>query len=107
VRNITKSSPIPSTVIHGEMLANQDIDKTNLFNKYIYSVFSQSSYSLPNFNYLPQTAVSIDSIDITEEVFNALSSLDTHEATGIDGISPAILKHCAIILTKPLHYLFS
>ena len=30
VRNITKSSPIPSTVIYGEM---SDIDNTNLFNK--------------------------------------------------------------------------
>ena len=84
------------------MSANQDIDKANLFNKYFYSVFSQSSYSLPNFDHLPQTAVSIDSIDITEEVFNTLSSLDTHKATGIHGISPAILKHCTIVLTKPL-----
>ena len=68
-------------------------------------MFSQSSYSLPDFDHLPQTAVYIDSIDITEEVFNTLlSSLDTHKATGIDGTS---LKHCAIVLTKPLYYLFS
>jgi len=71
------------------------------------TIISQSSYSLPNSDHVPQTAVSIDSIDITEEVFNTLSSLDTHKTTGIDGISPAILKHCAIVLTKPLHYLFS
>ena len=49
--------------------------------------------------------MSIDSIDITEEVFNTLSSLK--RPAGIDGISPAIFKHCAIVLTKPLQYSFS
>jgi len=108
VRNITKSAPIPSTVLYNSVSATQDIDKADLFNKYFYSVFSQSSYSLPNFDQLPQTTMSIDSINITEEeVYCALSSLDPHKATGIDGISPAILRNCAIVLTKPLHYLFS
>jgi len=57
---------------------------------------------------MPPTNSIIDSISITvEEVFNALTSLDSTKATGIDGISPAVLKHCAYPLTKPLHYLFS
>lgn len=55
----------------------------------------------PNFDHLPQTAVSID---ITkQEIYNTWSSLDPHKATGMDGISPAILKYCAIVLTNPLH----
>ena len=50
----------------------------------------------------------IDSISITEEeVYNALLSLDSTKETGIDGISPAVLKNYAIVLIKPLHYLFS
>jgi len=50
----------------------------------------------------------IDSLSITEEeVYNTLISLDSTKATGIDGISPAVLKICAIALNKPLHYLFS
>ena len=58
---------------------------------------------------MPPTSVSLDSIYIfEEEVYDELSSLDPHKATGIDGmISPAILKHCASVLVKPLHYLFS
>ena len=47
-------------------------------------------------------------ITISEgEVYNTLSSLNTNKASGIDGIGPKILNHCAISLFKPLHYLFS
>ena len=71
-----------------------------ILTKLIFSIntSTQYSYFLPTFDHLPQKTVSIDSIDITEEV--------THKATGTDGINPAIFKHCAIVLTKPLHYLF-
>ena len=40
-------------------------------------------------------------------IFNALSSLNPNKATGIDGIGPKVLKHCAVTLFKPLHFLFS
>ena len=57
---------------------------------------------------MSSTVSSIDSIDITEdEVYYALLSLDPAKATGIDGISPAVLKNCAHVLTKPLCYLSS
>jgi len=57
---------------------------------------------------MPPSNSNIDSISITEEeVFNASISLDPTKATGIDGISPAVLKYLAHPLTKPLHYVFS
>ena len=34
-------------------------------------------------------------------------SLDTSKAMGCDGISPMLLKHCAIPLLQPLHHLFT
>ena len=40
------------------------------------------------------------------DVFEALSSLDTSKACGADGISPKILKHCAVALYQPIHHLF-
>ena len=43
---------------------------------------------VPNFVDIPSTTMSLDSISISEEVCDALSSLDPHKATGIDGISP-------------------
>ena len=108
VRNITKSASIPATVFFDDSSATHDIDKATLFNRYFYSVFSQSTYSLSLFEDMPSTNSTIDSINITEdEVHTALLSLDSSKATGIDGISPAVLKNCVIVLTKPLHYLFS
>jgi len=108
VRNITKSASIPSTVFFNDNSATEDFDKATLFNKYFYSVFSESSYVLPQFQDMPSTNSTTDSINFTEdEVYSALSSLDSTKATGIDGISPAVLKNCASVLTKPLCYLFS
>ena len=108
VRNITKSASIPATVFFDDSSATRDIDKATLFNRYFYSAFSQSTYSLPNFDDMPSTNSTTDSINITEdEVHTALLSLDSSKTIGIDGISAAVLKNCAIVLTKPLHYLFS
>ena len=107
-QNITKSAFIPAVVYLDDSSATLDTDKATLFNRYFYSVFSQNVYSLPAFDDMSPTNSIIDSISITEdEVFNTLTSLDSTKATGIDEISPAVLKHCAFPLTKPLHYLFS
>lgn len=108
IRNITKSTFIPSTVVYKNCSASLDIDRANLYNEYFYSVFSQSTYSLPPFSHMPSTSPSLNSINISEEeVYHALTNLDPNKAFGIDSISPALLKHCAVVLTKPLHYLFS
>ena len=40
-------------------------------------------------------------------VYNAIFSLNTNKASGIDGIGPKILNHCAISLFKPLHSFFT
>jgi len=93
------------TINFMHIVTNTPVDKANLFNKYFYSVFSHSTYSLPNFEDMPSATMSLDSISISEEeVYDTLSSPDPHKATGIDGISPTILKHCA--LAKPLQYFF-
>ena len=42
-----------------------------------------------------------------EEVYSVLSQLDPNKATGIDSISPKILKYCAPSLTHPLYHLFN
>ena len=50
----------------------------------------------------------ISEITITEhDVYTALVTLDTTKATGPDEIAPIILKLCADVLYKPIHYLFS
>ena len=42
-----------------------------------------------------------------EEVYAALVQLDPNKATGIDKISPKVLKHCASSLYHPLCNLFN
>ena len=69
---------------------------------YLMSIFT------PDISKHALTVSSIDSINISEdEVYQALLSLNPTKATGIDSISPAVLKNCAYVLTKRLHYLFS
>ena len=52
--------------------------------------------------------MNISDITISElDVYKALSSLDTTKASGCDGISVKLLKHCAIALYQPLYHLFS
>jgi len=96
---------IPATVFLDNSSAIQDFDKATQFNS---SDFSHNNYFIPQFEDMPSTNSIIDSVSITEEeVYNTLISLDSTKVTGIDGISPAVLKNCVIALTKPLHYLFS
>lgn len=50
----------------------------------------------------------MDDFQILEsDVFDALNLLDTSKAMGIDGISPLILKSCALALYEPLCHLFN
>ena len=54
----------------------------------------------------PQTSIS--EIQFSElDVYDAFSSLDVSKAAGCDGISPKLLKHCALPLYQPLYHLFS
>lgn len=54
------------------------------------------------------STISLHNINITEnDVYDALTALDTNKAMGIDSIGPQILKKGAPTLTKPLHYLFT
>ena len=108
IRAFTDQNVIPSIVTHGEMCAVSDYHKACLFNQYFHSVFTKSSFQLPPISDLPTPLTNFSEIVISElDVYNALSSLDTTKASGCDGISAKLLKHCAIALYQPLHHLFS
>ena len=108
IKSLSKSDSIPLTVFFQENVATRDIDKANLFNQFFFSIFTSNLSSLPSYDELQTINSSFSAIQIfPDEVYNALSSLDPTKATAIDGIGPAILKHCATVLTQPLHFLFS
>ena len=107
ISSMMKHDAIPHTVTFGSSVATAEYEKVNLFNKFFYSVFTQSSFDIPPLDQLPQPQTTLSDITITEsDVYQGLISLNPVKAMGIDGIGPKILKHCALALFKPIHYLF-
>ena len=110
IRNLTNSHLIPTTIHLDNLSAHDDFGKATLFNQYFHSVFTISSMDLPtDINTIDSSVDNhLISISISEgEVLEVLNSLDPHKSTGIDGIGPKILKHCALFLFKPLHFLYT
>ena len=105
---IRSQNRIPPVVNLDNSCAVTDYDKASLFNQYFYSIFTISDFCLPSVNDLPRPQPTLGEISITQsDVFRALISLDPSKAMGCDGISPKVLKHCALPLYIPLHHLFS
>ena len=103
MRNLTNVNTIPSAVNLDNINAVSDNEKATLFNQYFHSVFTSSNFRLPE---VPRPDHFIDAITITEsDVYHALLSLDPSKAMGCDGISPKLLKHCALPLTPALSIL--
>ena len=86
IRNIKKSTSIPNTVHFGEASATEDVNKAILFNKFLYSVFSNSNFMSTNDDVTRDTSVRqhLVSINISEEdILEALNSLDPDKSSGI------------------------
>ena len=74
------------------------IHTVSLFNNIFRSVFTLCT---------PLYTSTLSDIGISElDVYEALSTLDTSKAMGIDGIGPKILEQCALALYNPLHHPF-
>ena len=83
------------------------MNKASLLNQYFYSVFI-ASYQEPDYVNSSPNSIQLDSLVFNEEeVYAALVQLDPNKATGIDKISPKVLKHCASSLFYPLCHLFN
>ena len=107
IRSSTKSATIPSTVYLDATSANSDLSRANLFNQYFYSVFT-SLPPVPEHTDISSHLSILNSLDFSkDEVYSALNQLDPSKATGIDTISPKVLKYCASSLTRPLCHLFN
>ena len=80
------------------------------FNTYFAEQCSMSAHSvtdpLPAFNYITDTRLDLFSTT-PEEVFSALSILDSNKSVGADFISNKVLKECAQSLCEPLSRFFN
>lgn len=91
---------------HNGKCSTDNYVKAQLFNEYFYSVFTRTiSPHRINAEYSQPTKF-LHTIDIQYmEVFEAVVSLDSNKAMGIDGISPKILKYCTTSLCEPITFL--
>ena len=97
---------IPPTVHLDDTIASSNASQADLFNQYFHSVFTPptiSDHIIP-----PLHPDQISSLTFTEDdIYYILCQLDPNKATGIDKISPKVLKNCAFSLTRPLCHLFN
>jgi len=81
--------------------------KAKLFNMYFHSVFTCSSFNLPNMKDFPSHSNPITTIQFSvTEVYKALISLHPKKTAGVDDIGPKILQSAASALAHPLHHAF-
>ena len=107
IRTVSGQGSIPSSIGFESISASTDFEKATLFNIYFHSIFTKSSFALPQMDTLPLPQSCRSDISISEyDVYDALVSLDPQKSMGIDGIGPKLLKHCALALHRPLHHLF-
>ena len=90
-------------MFHNSSLASNNQEKAQLFNKYFYSVFSTDNDTPDTVPPTYTSANILQDIEVNEmEVLTILNSLDINKATGIDNISPKVLRYCALPLLKPI-----
>ena len=69
-------------------------DKANAFNQYVYESFNSKKYDKPEI--LSFSNDNLASLVLTEEVLSVSQDLASNKAIGIDGLSPLLLKECAL-----------
>ena len=107
INSLTNSCKIPPLVYLCSSQASSDRDRAALFNSFFHSVFTVSHFTLPSSDNLSIPPSIISDLQIDQlQVLEALSSLDSTKSSGIDGIGPKLLKHCALALYGPIHHLF-
>jgi len=83
-------------------MASSDASQAGLFNQYFHSVFTPPTIS--DHIILPLHPDQISSLTFTED---DVYYIVPNKATGIDKISPKVLKNCAFSLTRQLCNLFN
>ena len=93
---------------HGYSTNNQSWVLYCNLKKILYSTCISILFSPKALFLLPQTDMLPlpQSILSDVSIYTALASLDLQKCMGIDGISPRVLKWCALALHKPFHHLF-
>ena len=80
--------------------------KADILNNYFSSVFTKDDQSLPpNISSEPVPNISQITVEV-DGVYNLLTNLDPHKATGPDSIPPKLLKETALHMAPLLTFIF-
>ena len=102
-KSLQKGQSVPPQVKWNKDVANGDVEKTSLFNKYFCSVFT---VSLVFKNSLNENRI-LNNFTVTEEaIVEILGSLDVSKSCGPDNLPAVVLMNCAKELTKSNFELF-
>ena len=108
INSITSSNSLPPIMDIDNLTADTDVDKASLFNSFFHSVFTISSFTLPDPLPVAHPSEHLSGIHFTQEdVYTALTNLNPNKGVGVDEIGPKILKQCASVLFIPIHHLFT
>ena len=103
---LTQNNSIPEVMSDGSYSSSIDYTKACMFNDFFYSVFAKSSNTTESTDNSDQTCTLHDISISTTEIFETLIILDPNKASGIDNISPRVLKFSALPLSGPISHLF-
>ena len=104
----THNGIAPLTDSHGNVLTS-DVDKANLLNDFLKSVFTQDNGTLPHFpsRLPPNSPAKIDDININEIVIKRiLSKLKTNPVPGPDRLPPIFYNKTSASISFPLCIIF-
>ena len=108
VNSIICSKSFPLTMNYDLTSACYNFDKAYSFNNFFFLYLTMNQVLIILILFLCYLRLCQTYVNFSEsDVYNALTSFQSNKATRIDGIGPNILKVCAPLLYKPLHYLFT
>ena len=109
ISNIKGQDHYPIEMSYNDTTESNDSEKAEIFNEYFYSVFTHSNleFAEDNVDITSTTGVLNDIVISESEVLEMLTSLQPNKASGIDNISPKLLKNCALPLLHIICHLFT
>lgn len=106
INSLKHASSLPPTMFLDTAEASDAKAKCNLFAQHFSSVFEVRDVPAPAIDHTLNTQ-SISRITFSAlDVQHKLEALDSNKGPGPDGIPPAILKYCAVVLAPHLTILF-
>ena len=109
ISNIKGQDHYPIEMSYNDTTASNDSKKAEIFNEHFYSVFTCSNLETDEdgIDATPTTGTLNDIVISEPDVLDMLKSLQLNKVSGIDNISPKLLKNCALPLLHIIYHLFT